>query len=761
MRKTTVAVILSNYNHGRYLSESLGAICGQTRPADQIVVSDDGSTDNSAAIIEEFARRFSRIQFLRNERNLGLQKSIARALELVKTDYVVWAASDDRLLPEFLEKSMATLERHPEAGLCFSELSVLREDSGQVERLAANPEVKYIYDLFDLPEYMTPSEIVRRMKRAYLPITSNSVVVRRDALLAIGGYLAELEWYSDSFAYTVVALRYGACVVPETLALLRANPGSYSHGGMRDPARQRAVLTAILEVMARPSYGDIRRAFRQCASNFFPWGTLVLKLQLRRMRDWDLFLACLLWKIGDYKRRHQSGWPQTFMTLGLRLFRSVSRRVLPRRESRSRARADPAAVSPPGALPAGAGHGTPLRGALVTRDFTLIVPTYNRPRELSRMLRYLARQAATFPILVLDSGSDKSKVANAALVAELDLNIRLIAYESSLTPFEKFWRGTEEVMTAFCSLCADDDIVMVESLQPLIEFLQDRADFSVAHGWYFTFYDNVHFGITSVVYSGGSLDREDPVSRLRDMFSRYEAVTYAVYRTEVMRHALQEVQSMSSMLTRELLAGALTVVSGKVARLPFFYYGRSLHPSVPYDHWHPINFLVSSPESLFGEYAKYRRIILENVEKSGYRRYDSAEVLKLIDLMHLRYLSEYFTPNMLDYVIGEVMTGTDAKEILRGVWPRLTPTRSPALNRLRESKLLGRLRDRFAPGFRLHHALRLLGVEENETVRTTTVGGRAREYRLYWGFLSSVERIDPANSARLIDGVIRALNVYE
>src|SRR5207244_7022380 len=137
------------------------------------------------------------------------------ALPRVTADYLVSAASDDRLLPAFLEKSMALLERHADAGLCFSELSVLRGDSGRIERFADVPRLAHIFDLSDLPEYLSPADLERRMRRAYLPMTSNSVVVRRSALLASGGYRRQLEWYADSFAYTVVALRHGACVVPE------------------------------------------------------------------------------------------------------------------------------------------------------------------------------------------------------------------------------------------------------------------------------------------------------------------------------------------------------------------------------------------------------------------------------------------------------------------------------------------------------------------------------------------------------------------
>src|SRR5258707_729655 len=120
-RRATVAVVMANRNHARYLGESLGGIGGPTRAADEIVIVDDASTDDSVERIEAFARGRSGVRFLRNERRLGVHDSIARALPLVASDYLVWTAADDVLLPDFLERSMAALERHPGAGLCFSE----------------------------------------------------------------------------------------------------------------------------------------------------------------------------------------------------------------------------------------------------------------------------------------------------------------------------------------------------------------------------------------------------------------------------------------------------------------------------------------------------------------------------------------------------------------------------------------------------------------------------------------------------------------
>jgi glycosyltransferase domain-containing protein len=391
------------------------------------------------------------------------------------------------------------------------------------------------------------------------------------------------------------------------------------------------------------------------------------------------------------------------------------------------------------------------------------VPTFNRPPDLARLLTSLARQGAPFPVLVLDSSGDEARAANAALVGRLPLEARLLAFEPSITPFEKFWRGAEAVRTEFAALCADDDVVLLDALPPLVRHLQREPGVAAAHGLYFTFYLADHVGLTSLVYAGRSFDGGQPLDRLADLFRRYEAVTYAVYRTAVMRHVLGAVLPLESMLGRELLGGALTVVAGQVARLPILHYGRSLHPSGPYEHWHPIDFLVSSPRAMLEDYGRYRRVLLASLASGGAGSSGGgagpgapADTLRLVDLIHLRYLVDFVSPAMMDYVIDQVAAGTPKADIMRGVWPRLAAPApgpppagaGPALRRLGawlEERLGRRAPARDSnPG----------------SLRSTTVGGRPREYRLYDAFWSALGQATPRR-AEAVANLLRQLDAYE
>ena len=392
--------------------------------------------------------------------------------------------------------------------------------------------------------------------------------------------------------------------------------------------------------------------------------------------------------------------------------------------------------------------------------FTLVVPTYNRPAELARLLGYLARQRTGCPVLVLDSSEPATQVANSAAAAKLDCNISLKSLDPQIPVWEKFWRGSEEVDTEFCSLCADDDVVLLETLGRLVEFLQAHPDHSVAHGQYFTFYLDGHVGITRSIHRGASLDQDDPVARLLALFRNYEAVTYGVYRTAVMRSVLRDVQSVGSMLARELLGGALTVVHGKAARLPFFYYGRSHLPSHPYLSWHPLDSLVSSPEGLFRDYAVYRNILLAGFKSVGYETRSGSDLARLIDLIHLRYLSDYVKPGVMDYLTEQTMAGTPRPKIMQGLWSVQAREGEPSLaGMLSGSIFVRRMRDRFFPKFRLHHLQRLSAPTGQRTVQATTSSGRAREYLFYQEFLATLDGYSEPDEE--INAIVAALNHYE
>lgn len=112
----TVAVIVSTYNRASLVVQTLDSVAGQSRPADKVIVVDDGSTDNTAETIQS---RFPRAEYL-YQSNSGKSAALNRALSVANTDYI-WIIDDDDLMhPTALERHLAFLADHPYADFSYA-----------------------------------------------------------------------------------------------------------------------------------------------------------------------------------------------------------------------------------------------------------------------------------------------------------------------------------------------------------------------------------------------------------------------------------------------------------------------------------------------------------------------------------------------------------------------------------------------------------------------------------------------------------------
>jgi glycosyltransferase involved in cell wall biosynthesis len=251
MAAPSLSVVMPNYNHGRFLGQSLKAIIDQSFPPREIIVVDDGSDDDSVEIVAKLARQWPNLRLLRNSTNHGVCYSLNRALAACGSDYVYCASADDLVLPGFFEKSMTLLAQHPHAGLCCAHCSIVDGISGRIDD---NPS-----QWSRSPIYFSPREISTTIDGGIIP--GHTAIIRRSALIKAGGAIGELKWHWDWFANLVIGFRQGVCFIPETVALLRVLPNSYSASGRRS-AGQHAVLDHLLYLLVSPAYGDVLPLFQ-------------------------------------------------------------------------------------------------------------------------------------------------------------------------------------------------------------------------------------------------------------------------------------------------------------------------------------------------------------------------------------------------------------------------------------------------------------------------------------------------------------------
>jgi len=119
MQKKTpkVSVLMPAYNAEKYIAESIESILNQTFTDFEFVIINDGSTDNTAEIVEKYAVQDKRIKFVNNKKNQGLIAVLNQGLDLCAGEYIARFDSDDISRPTRLEKQVAYMDAHPECGV--------------------------------------------------------------------------------------------------------------------------------------------------------------------------------------------------------------------------------------------------------------------------------------------------------------------------------------------------------------------------------------------------------------------------------------------------------------------------------------------------------------------------------------------------------------------------------------------------------------------------------------------------------------------
>jgi glycosyltransferase involved in cell wall biosynthesis len=107
------------YNGGRYLRYSLDSLTGQDFEAFEIVIGDNGSTDDTEEICREYSARDDRIEYHRSDVNRGAAWNYNRLFHLARGRYFKWASHDDMVEPTYLSACIAEMESSPEAAIVF------------------------------------------------------------------------------------------------------------------------------------------------------------------------------------------------------------------------------------------------------------------------------------------------------------------------------------------------------------------------------------------------------------------------------------------------------------------------------------------------------------------------------------------------------------------------------------------------------------------------------------------------------------------
>ncbi|QND70343.1 glycosyltransferase family 2 protein [Tardiphaga robiniae] len=243
-RSPRLSVVMPNFNHGAVIGNAIRALVAQVPPADEIIVVDDGSTDDSLAVLEGLAQAYASLRIVSLPRNGGAIAALNRGLHEARGTYVYFGAADDLTLPGLFGAMLDGLTRYPEASFACCEAIVHDVETGE---RSPRPPVRPSYS----GAFLAPAAVASTLLHIDNWILTGTVVVRRDAMLAAGGFDAKLGAFADSFVFRRLSLQTGCYFAPVRGLIWRASAGGLSRSQAADPAAAMQMIAAAQEQMRR------------------------------------------------------------------------------------------------------------------------------------------------------------------------------------------------------------------------------------------------------------------------------------------------------------------------------------------------------------------------------------------------------------------------------------------------------------------------------------------------------------------------------
>jgi glycosyltransferase involved in cell wall biosynthesis len=133
MTSLKVTVVVCTYNHQAFICETIDSILAQSYSNLEIIITDDGSTDDTPRLLQEYAQRLpNKIKIVLSTMNTGIPANFNRGLAQRTGELVVCMDGDDLLLPRKIEQQVAFLQQHPEVTGCYHDVDVLESETGRI-----------------------------------------------------------------------------------------------------------------------------------------------------------------------------------------------------------------------------------------------------------------------------------------------------------------------------------------------------------------------------------------------------------------------------------------------------------------------------------------------------------------------------------------------------------------------------------------------------------------------------------------------------
>lgn len=243
--KSKVSIVMPVLNGKRFIGEAIQSIAAQTYPNYELLVVDDGSSDETPELVSVLAGKMD-LKYIRHESRRGIASSMNDGVRNASGDFIAFLDHDDAWFPEFLETQVVYLEQHPEVAMVHSDFQTIDADGNVLEQSVAacrnrrRPSGHVFLELF-MDSF----------------IVGNSVLIRRECFEKLGLFDESLRW-GDYHMWMRIARNYRVDYVGKVLTKYRQHSTQSTRTVPVDRSELEpvglAAITKILEL-----YPEVRR----------------------------------------------------------------------------------------------------------------------------------------------------------------------------------------------------------------------------------------------------------------------------------------------------------------------------------------------------------------------------------------------------------------------------------------------------------------------------------------------------------------------
>ena len=243
-----VSIVIPTYNQEEFVEETIESVLSQTYKNVEIIITDDGSVDDTARIIESYANRFpSKIIPVLNGTNVGIAGNLNKGLERVRGEYIAWLGGDDIMLPTKLEEQVQILAKRHDAVGCCHDAEVFDSESGET--------IGHFSKLYNGKCTFREGGVELWFNTSYHMLPSTVMI--RSSVVPEGGFDNRLRFAND-WLFDIEVFRQGMCVpINKILAKYRRHEKNVSRSPQAKAINTEEAMIALAIIDAR--HPDLHR----------------------------------------------------------------------------------------------------------------------------------------------------------------------------------------------------------------------------------------------------------------------------------------------------------------------------------------------------------------------------------------------------------------------------------------------------------------------------------------------------------------------